>query len=79
MSVITLKLAQIGNSQGVRLPKALQRKFGWTTEIIAEELPEGLLLCRSTGGKLSWDDTFKAMANLREDWSEWNATTADGL
>ena len=79
MPATALKLAQIGNSQGVRLPKILQRKYGWTTEILAEERPEGLLLRRSKRGKLSWDDTFKAMAKSKEDWSEWAAVTADGL
>ncbi len=79
MSASALKLAQIGNSQGVRLPKTLQRKYGWTTEILAEERPEGLLLRRSKRGKLSWDDTFKAMADSSEDWSEWDTLSADGL
>lgn len=79
MSATALKLAQIGNSQGVRLPKTLQRKYGWTTEILAEERPEGLLLRRSKRGKLSWDDTFKAMAKSNEDWNEWDTAAADGL
>lgn len=79
MPATALKLAQIGNSQGVRLPKTLQRKYGWITEIRAEERPEGLLLRRSKRGKLSWDDTFKAMAKSNENWSQWDTTTADGL
>lgn len=79
MSTTALKLAQIGNSQGVRLPKTLQRKYGWATEILAEDRPEGLLLRRSKRGKLSWDDTFKAMAKSNENWSEWDVATADGI
>jgi len=29
--------------------------------------------------KLSWEETAKAMAATKEDWSEWESTTADGL
>lgn len=74
-----LQLAQIGNSHGVRLPKILRHKYGWTKEILVEERPEGLLLRRNKRGKLSWDDTFKAMAASGENWKEWDAVTADGL
>lgn len=75
-----LKLAQIGNSQGVRLPKTLQRKYGWTDQIVVEERPDGLLLRRGKRqAKLSWEDTFKAMAQSGEDWSEWDTATSDGI
>jgi hypothetical protein len=46
-----------------------------------EECSDGILL-RPRGpavSKLSWDDTAKAMAAEAEDWSEWDATAADGL
>lgn len=79
MLATALKLAQIGNSQGVRLPKALQRKYGWTGAIIAEDRPDGLLLRRNKRGKLSWEDTFKKMAASGEDWTEWDSTIRDGL
>ena len=29
--------------------------------------------------RLSWEDTFKAMAREREDWSNFEGTVADGL
>ena len=29
--------------------------------------------------KLSWEDTYRAMAAEREDWSDLDATLADGL
>ena len=35
---------------------------------------------RNKGDKrLSWEDTFKQMAKEREDWSDLDATMADGL
>lgn len=79
MSATSLKLVRIGNSQGVRLPKTLQRKYGWTDVIVAEERPEGLLLRRSKRGKLSWEDTFKAMAVSGERWDDWDDTVGDGI
>ena len=32
-----------------------------------------------TMNKLSWEDTYRAMAAEREDWSDLDATLADGL
>ena len=32
-----------------------------------------------TLNKLSWEDTYRAMAAEREDWSDPDATLADGL
>lgn len=29
--------------------------------------------------KLSWSETFKAMADMEEDWSEWSLVEEDGL
>ena len=34
---------------------------------------------RSAGPKLSWEDTALAMSAEPEDWSDWDATLADGL
>ena len=31
------------------------------------------------GAKLSWRETYKAMAAAKEDWSDLEATTADGF
>jgi len=29
--------------------------------------------------KLSWEDTYREMAAIDEDWSDWNVTVNDGL
>lgn len=79
MTESALKLAQIGNSQGVRLPKGMLRRYGWAHRIVTEERPDGLLLKRARRGKFSWDETFKAMAASGEHWGEWESTAADGL
>lgn len=43
------------------------------------EREERLLLRSKKDKRLSWDETFREMAREREDWSEFDATMADGL
>ena len=76
---IGVKLVAIGNSRGIRIPKTLREKYGWSESIVAEETEEGILLRRDEGGKLSWSDTFRAMAASGEDWSDLDVAVADGL
>jgi len=76
-----LKIAQIGNSRGVRLPAKSLRRYRIGGVVIMEEKSEGILL-RPAGPvqeKLSWEDTARAMAAGGEDWTAWDAVAADGL
>jgi antitoxin MazE len=74
-----VKLIAIGNSQGIRLPKVLLRKYGWSGSLILEEREDGIVLHGKEGNKLSWEDTYRAMARDDEDWSNLDSTVADGL
>jgi len=74
-----VKLVPIGNSQGVRIPKALLQKYGLSNWLILEETDQGILLRKKGEDKLSWEDTFKAMAEEGEDWTDWDDTLLDGL
>ena len=74
-----VKLIAIGNSRGIRIPKVLREKYGWSESILLEETEEGLLLRRDPDDKLSWKETYKAMAAADEDWSDLDVATADGL
>lgn len=56
-----IKIVPIGNSQGIRLLKAV------------------LLRKQEDEKKLSWADTYKAMSKEQEDWSDFDAVSADGL
>ena len=78
-SIIGVKLIAIGNSKGIRIPKVLREKYGWSESIVAEETEEGILLRRDASGKLSWKDTYRAMAASDEEWSDLDVTVADGL
>ena len=74
-----LKLIAIGNSRGIRLPKMMLEKYGWSDSLVVEETEDGVFLRSGTVNKLSWEDTYRAMAAEREDWSDLDATLADGL
>jgi len=76
-----LKVAQIGNSRGVRLPAASLRRYRIGDAVLMEERSEGILL-RPLGPvvqKLSWEETARAMATGHEDWSDLDAALSDGL
>ncbi len=74
-----LKLVPIGNSRGVRLPVALLRKYGIADRLVVQELPDGILLRGNLKAKLSLDQTFAEMAQTKEDWSDLDGASADGL
>ena len=79
LRVKDIKLVPIGNSKGIRIPKALLQKYGFSNSLLLEETDRGLLLRKKDDHKLSWEDTYKAMANEKEDWDEFDATLLDGL
>ncbi len=78
-----LKIIAIGNSQGVRLPQALLRRYGMADQIVLEELPDGLMLRGTGSGKASLRQTFSKMAREQslgvEDWGDLDAVASDGI
>jgi len=74
-----IKLVPIGNSKGVRLPKALLEKYGLNNSLLLEETDRGLLLRKKADNKLSWENTYKAMAGEKENWDDFDETLLDGL
>ena len=74
-----IKLVPIGNSRGIRLPKKLLQKYGFKENVILEETAKGILLRAKEDPKLSWEDTFREMANENENWDDFDTTLLDGL
>ena len=74
-----IKLVPIGNSQGVRIPKELIQKYGFKTALLLEETDTGILLRNKDEKRLSWEDTYKAMAKETENWNDLDVTLLDGL
>ena len=81
MQTSELKIAKIGNSRGIRIPAGVLRRYAFQDAAIMVEGVDGILLRpkQQTEVKMSWAETAKAMAASREDWSEWEAVTSDGL
>jgi antitoxin MazE len=76
---IELKIVPIGNSRGVRLPREIIERYAIADSIVLEVREETLVFRNKHDKRLSWEDTFKAMAREREDWSDLEGTIADGL
>ncbi|MDE0366937.1 MAG: AbrB/MazE/SpoVT family DNA-binding domain-containing protein [Gammaproteobacteria bacterium] len=74
-----VKLVAVGNSKGIRLPKALLQKYGWSDSLVMGEVEEGVLLYSREKNTLSWKDTYRAVAAEKEDWSDFDMTVADGV
>jgi len=77
--VMDIKLIPIGNSKGVRIPKPLLEKYGLNNSLLLEETERGLLLRKKEDSRLSWQNTYKAMAEEKEDWHDFDATLLDGV
>ena len=74
-----LKIVQIGNSKGIRLPKSIIDKYGFSDSLCVETVEDGIFLRSKKSDKLSWDETFKAMKNEDENWDDLDVTVNDGL
>ena len=74
-----IKLVDIGNSRGIRLPKTLLQRYGWSDSLVLEETESGVFLHGKKEQELSWTETFRSMAAEPEDWSDLETTVADGL
>ena len=73
------KLVSIGNSKGVRIPKSLLQKYNLKNSLLIEETENGLLLRNKEENKLSWEETYKAMATEKENWEDFDKILDDGL
>ena len=76
---VELKVVLIGNSRGVRLPKAVLERYEIRDALVLEAREEGLLLRGKKDKRLSWEETYREMAREKEDWSDLDATMADGI
>ena len=80
---VNLKLVPIGNSLGVRLSRPLLIKYGMEGVVIAEQLPEGILLRGANTSKTTLEQTFTEMAAAQaqgnESWDDFDAVSNDGL
>ena len=74
-----MKLVPIGNSKGIRLPKTIIRKYNFEDSLILVEADDGVFLRNKNSGKLSWEDSYKMMAEESENWDEFDVALLDGI
>ena len=67
---VELKVVRIGNSRGVRLPKAMLERYQIKDALVLEARADGLLLRGTKDKRMSWEETFRDMAREKEDWSD---------
>jgi antitoxin MazE len=61
------QIIQIGNSQGIRIPKVLLEESRITGEVEVELHPDGILIRNARSPRAGWDEAFKAMAENEDD------------
>jgi antitoxin MazE len=79
METLELKITRIGNSRGVRLPAEIIQKYKLGDSVILEQRPNEIALRPKKQKKLSWKETYQKMAAAREDWSDLENISSDGL
>ncbi len=62
-----IKIVPIGNSRGIRIPKALLQQCRLCQTVEIEARPDGLLIRPSERPRKGWDVAFQAMAQAGDD------------
>jgi antitoxin MazE len=61
------QIIQIGNSQGIRIPKVLLEESRIAGEVDLELHADGILIRHAQVARAGWDEAFKAMAENDDD------------
>lgn len=61
------QIIQIGNSQGIRIPKVLLEDSGITSDVDLELHPDGILIRNAQKPRAGWDEAFKSMSDTEND------------
>jgi antitoxin MazE len=60
------QIIQIGNSQGIRIPKVLLEESRISGDVDVELHPDGILIRKAQRPRDGWDEAFKTMAEKDE-------------
>src|SRR5580765_5545241 len=73
--IMKTQIIQIGNSQGIRIPKMLLEDSRITGEVDLELHPDGILIRNAQQPRAGWDEQFKLMAENEDDELEGGDTS----
>lgn len=65
---VKTRIIQIGNSQGIRIPKPILEQLGFTIEVELEVLPDQLIVRSVRQPRQQWDEYFKEMVEVGDDY-----------
>ena len=71
------QIIQIGNSQGIRIPKVLLEDSRITGDVDLELHPDGILIRNAQQPRAGWDEAFTAMAENEDDELASGSTSTD--
>lgn len=66
-AVIRTRIIQIGNSQGIRIPKLLLEQSGIGTEVEIEVQDDHLIIRAVSQTRIGWSEAFAVMAKCQDD------------
>lgn len=64
---ITTRIVPIGNSQGIRIPKALLEKSGITGEVALTVEENRIVITSLRGPRDGWEEEFRKMGEAEDD------------
>jgi antitoxin MazE len=70
------QIIQIGNSQGIRIPKILLEETKISGEVELEVAPDGILIRNIKKPRADWDERFKTAADDDDPAIESRGTTS---
>ena len=59
--------------------KGAVRPYQHSVDALSFDMSQGILRRKKEENKLSWEETYQAMAEEKEDWSDFDAILLDGL
>ena len=67
MNSIKVKIVRIGNSKGIRLPKALIEQYNMKNEVLLETKKDAVVIHPVENPRAGWEESFKRMRRRGDD------------
>jgi len=67
-----IKVIDIGNSRGIRIPKSLIEEMGFTHEVELQRTEKGLIIKPVREARAGWEELFKTASGQEKEDKEWS-------